>query len=329
MRHIKYLVISLVVLSLVALFTKQSEGWGFWGHKRINRIAVFTLPPQMLTLFKENIEYITEHAVDPDKRRYSSPDEAPRHYIDIDRYGIYPNYDLPRKWRDAVMKYSEDTLKAHGIVPWHIQNMMFRLKEAFEKKNKSRILQTAAELGHYVADAHVPLHCTRNYNGQLTGQNGIHAFWESRIPELFGDNYDYFVGKATYIDNTEEFIWNFVMESASQADSVLSIERDLSKQFSDDKKYSFEQRGNAMVRVYSAEFSDAYTKALNNMIERKMRKSILNLGSIWYTCWVNAGSPDLQNLKYTEPTPEEITEMNALENSWKGGKMLGRDHEDH
>jgi len=83
------------------------------------------------------------------------------------------------------------------------------------------------------------------------------------------------------------------------------------------------------VRVYSAEFSDAYTKALNNMIERKMRKSILNLGSIWYTCWVNAGSPDLQNLKYTEPTPEEIAEMNALENSWKGGKMLGRDHEDH
>lgn len=328
-RPVKHIIILIAVASILFFVFTRSEGWGFWGHKRINRIAVFTLPPQMLILFKENIEYLTEHAVDPDKRRYSDPDEASRHYIDIDRYGTYPNFDLPRRWRDAVMKYSEDTLKAHGIVPWHIQTMMFRLTEAFEKKNKSRILQTAAELGHYVADAHVPLHCTRNYNGQLTGQNGIHAFWESRIPELFGDNYDYFVGKAEYIDNVEDFIWKFVMESASQVDSVLSIERALSKQFGDDKKYSFEQRGNVMVRTYSVEFSDAYAKALNNMVERKLRKAILALGSIWYTCWVKAGSPDLQNLKYTEPTPEEIQELNALENAWKSGKMLGREHDDH
>ncbi len=328
MKLIKYTIIITLSIFLLAVVVKQSEGWGFWGHMRINRIAVFTLPPQMLVLFKENIEYITAHAVDPDKRRYSNPDEAARHFIDIDRYGTYPNYDLPHRWRDAVMKYSEDTLKAHGIVPWYIQTMMLRLTDAFEKKNRNRILQTAAELGHYIADANVPLHCTRNYNGQLTGQNGIHAFWESRIPELFGDNYDYFVGKAQYIDNPEHYIWRFVMESASQADSVLNIERVLSKQFTDDKKYSFEQRGNTMTRVYSSEFSAAYEKAMDDMVERKLRKAVIAVGCLWYTCWVNAGSPDLHNLKNVEPTPEEIQEMKVLDDAWKTGKMLGREHED-
>jgi len=45
------------------------ERWGFYGHKRINRVAIFTLPPEMFGFYKEHIEYLTEHAVDPDKRR--------------------------------------------------------------------------------------------------------------------------------------------------------------------------------------------------------------------------------------------------------------------
>src|SRR4030088_1447146 len=41
--------------------------WGFYMHQQINYHAVFLLPPEMLILFKPNIEFLREHAVDPDK----------------------------------------------------------------------------------------------------------------------------------------------------------------------------------------------------------------------------------------------------------------------
>ena len=193
------------------LLVQQCFCWGFYAHRRINYYAVFLLPPEMMVLYKPNAEFLTEHAVDPDKRRYAVSAEGPRHYIDIDHYGKYPFESLPRKWNDAVEKYSEDTLNKYGIVPWWVQTMLNRLTNAFKEKNQSKILKLSAELGHYIADTHVPLHTNSNHNGQLTDQRGIHAFWESRIPELLAEKnsptggWDFFIGKAEYINNPGEF----------------------------------------------------------------------------------------------------------------------------
>src|SRR5436190_16596087 len=90
--------------------------WGFFGHQRINKLAVFTLPEEMIGFYKKNIEYITEVSVNPDRRRYSVADEAPRHYLDLDHYGDSALYKMPKFWNDAVLKYTEDTLKAYGIL---------------------------------------------------------------------------------------------------------------------------------------------------------------------------------------------------------------------
>ena len=198
----------LCLTTLLTLQMKSANAWGFWAHQRINRIAVFLLPPEMLTLYKPSIDYLTEHAVDPDKRRYASPDEAPRHYIDLDHYCTLPCDELPKRWNDAVEKYTEDTLKAYGIVPWRIQQMMYWLTDAFKEKDKGKILRLSAELGHYIADSNVPLHTTENYNGQLTNQYGIHGFWESRIPELFESRYfNGYVVKST-LDNYNDKMLN-------------------------------------------------------------------------------------------------------------------------
>ncbi|MFN9519179.1 MAG: zinc dependent phospholipase C family protein, partial [Bacteroidota bacterium] len=163
-------------IAVLVVFTgilTHGFGWGFYAHKVINRLAVFTLPPELFAFYKAHLEDITEHAVDPDKRRYSDPEEACRHYVDLDYFEhTLPLDTMPRKWKDAVARYTEDTLKAYGIVPWHIQLMMNRLTEAFKEKNIERIIRLSADLGHYIADAHVPLHATINYNGQLTGQQG-------------------------------------------------------------------------------------------------------------------------------------------------------------
>ena len=109
-----------------------------------------------------------------------------------------------------------------GIVPYHLNSMQYRLTKAFEAKDIKRILQISAEFGHYIGDAHVPLHTTVNYNGHLTDQRGIHAFWESRLPELYADeDYDFWVGKAAYIDNPRDYFWDIVLTSHSYVDSVL------------------------------------------------------------------------------------------------------------
>lgn len=318
-----------ILLLLVSLFFYSSAGaWGFWGHQRINRIAVFLLPPGMIDFYKQNIEYITVHAVDPDKRRYALPDEAPRHYIDLDHYCQYPCDSFPRKWKDAVARYTEDTLKAYGIVPWHIQVMMRRLTDAFKAKDKSRILKLSADLGHYVADASVPLHTTENYNGQMTNQVGIHGFWESRIPELFGEDYDYFIGKADYVDRPLDYTWKIVLQSHAALDTVFGLEKQLSATFPDDKKYTYESRGMSMMRVYSKEFSKAYSDGMKGMVERRMRDAIKSVADIWYTCWVEAGQPVLNDAKVLPLSEEEMRALDEEDKLWrsKSKPMFGHFH---
>ena len=303
--------------------------WGFYGHQKINYYAVFLLPPEMMVLYKPNISFLSEHAVDPDKRRYAVKDEAPRHYIDIDYYGVYPYSALPHKWTDAVAKFSKDTLEANGIVPWHVQIMLNRLTAAFKEKNFSKIMKNSAEIGHYIADAHVPLHASSNHNGQLTNQKGIHAFWESRIPELLAEKeFDFFIGKAAYIKDPGVFIWDRVLESAKAADSVLSFDRELAKQFSEDKKYAFEERNGVVIRQYSSAYTIAFNKKLNGMVERRMRQAIFAVASFWYTAWINAGQPDLKGMVKQNFSESELKEFDELNASWKNsGKIIGREEE--
>jgi hypothetical protein len=215
----------------------------------------------------------------------------------------------------------------HGIVPWHVQVMLGRLTKAFKDKNAAMILKNSAELGHYISDAHVPLHANSNHNGQYTNQKGIHGFWESRVPELLAEKeWDFLVGKATYIKQPGEFIWQRVLESALASDSVLRFEKALTLQFSPDQKYAFEDRNGLLTRQYSTAFSLAFNKKLDGMIERRMRQSIHAIASFWFTAWVNAGQPDLKTLSGKPFSETELKEFEALNISWKaGGKMIGRE----
>lgn len=327
----------LLVVLVGALFllpvrvVEPANAWGFYGHKRINRMACFTLPPEMFGFYKRHIDFISDHAVDPDKRRYAVEGEAQRHYIDIDHYakgGGDPFEIVPRKWDDAVAKLTEDTLQAYGIVPWHIQVMYGRLVNAFARGDVDRILRTSADLGHYVGDAHVPLHTTENYNGQLTDQYGIHAFWESRIPELSAENYDHLVGRANYIDDPLDEAWKAVHASHMLLDSVLGIEKRLSREYPEDRKYVFEDRGRGGMRTYSREFAKAYEDAMQGMVQERMNTSIITLGNFWYSAWVTAGQPDLDrfeqkgvsdSLKAVLKAEQELFDQNR--------KGFGRDHE--
>ena len=298
------------------------SSWGFFAHYRINRLAVFTLPKGMAGFYKNNIEFITAHAVSADKRRYVDSTEAPHHFLNADHYGKKPFNVIPQNWVDAVVKYSADTLTKYGTLPWTIQYNYYKLVQALKDHDTTAILNNSANLGHYIADAHVPLHLTQNYNGQLTNQTGIHALWESRLPELFGDQYNYYVGRARYIENPLTEAFKICRTSFKEVDSVLNFERILNRSFPADKKYVIERRGKRQVNDYSVQYAAAYHKMLMGMVQRRMRSSILAVGSYWYSAWVDAGQPDLDKLIKQPNSDVENSKIHQEEALYRAGKVL-------
>lgn len=291
----------------------ETKAWGFFAHRQINHLAVFSLPEEMFGFYKRNIDYLTEHAVDPDKRRYLVPGEDVKHYIDIDHYeAAWPIDTIPIQYKDAILKFSKDTLHAYGIVPWNIQWMLRKLTEAFETHDVEKVLKLSAELGHYVGDAHVPLHSTENYNGQLTGQHGIHGFFETRLPELFFSSYTFFVGKASYLKKPLESAWLAVSGSFFYVPLVFSAEKEVQQETPEDLKYAYELKNNTRQKVYSRAMSDAYHQKLKGLVEQRMQASILAVASYWFTAWVDAGQPEIKDW-YPKQTPlflaDSLTEV--------------------
>lgn len=318
----------LILVSLCGILILSSS-WGFFAHKCINRSAIFTLPEGMIGFYKRNISYLTDHAVDPDKRRFMDTSEAPRHYLDVEAYE--ENIDsIPRKWTDAVHKYGLPRLNSNGILPWQIQRSYYRLVDAFKARDSSRILICSAFLGHYVADAHVPLHTSQNHNGQLSNQVGIHAFWESRIPELFAGKYNLFVGPAQYINNPLNEAWKTVTHTHHLADTVLLTEAALNKSFPSDRKYSYSRRNNQVMKQYSLAYASAWHNNMHHMVEQQMRQAILMVSSCWYSAWVDAGQPDLENMPQKKSSAAAqraaAEEYKKLTRKFNEGEIRGREN---
>ncbi len=301
------------MIFIIATVKQVSFGWGFYAHKHINKHAVYSLPEStLLVFFKAHSEFLTANAVKPDQRRYIIKEEACRHYIDLDVYKKDTSVKvLPKYFSQAEKMFAADSLERHGILPWHIFKTYNMLVKAMKDKDADKTLRIASDLGHYIGDAHVPLHTTHNYDGQLTNQKGIHGLWETRVPELQTSSYDMLVGKANYIEDIQALAWKIVYNSNAAVDSVLLFESTLSKQTPDDKKYAFEERNGLTVRAFSATFSDKYAEMLNGQVERQMRKAIKTEADVWYTAWIDAGQPDLTT--FEKPSLEDTQEQNQIQ----------------
>jgi hypothetical protein len=306
------------------------SAWGVWGHNHINKGAVLALPREMGMFFYNHSDYITEESTGPDLRKYTLNDKAegPRHFIDLERFDYMSPAGMPKTLNEAIAKYGKDTLDKYGILPWYIEDMMVKLTNAFKNKRKSEILFLAADLGHYIGDAHMPLHTSLNHNGQLTGQEGIHAFWESQLPEMFGKNYSLHTGEAHYIKDIYKATWDIIDSSYKLAYPLLYAERKMRKDNPEDKQYVMGPDGQPLRNkfgqpVHAYEYAHVYHELLNGMVEKQMRAAIQHTADFWYTAWVNAGRPDLSDLD-----PDYITERNKAFykediKAWQKGKVRG------
>lgn len=279
------------LLFLVLLTT----GWGFPVHRHINRSAAEALPEPLRGWFMAEVDWLAAHATDADKRKHMVEREAPRHYIDLDAPALacLDTLGAAPWFAKAVEACNEDTLWAYGVLPWQLQWTYHKLVVAMDSLDRTGILRHAADLGHYVADAHVPLHTTLNYNGQLSGQEGIHAVWETRLPALFGGRYDLVVHGVDYVSDVPEAAWVMVAESHAHVDDLLEQER-LVTQHWEGSAWVREARGGTMQLQQQPDWCAAYHQELGDMVELQWRKAIGAVSALWYSAWIDAGQPDLE-----------------------------------
>lgn len=296
--------------------------WGFLVHRTIHQLAVYELPTEIRPFFYKNLEKVVADAPRPDQRRNTDSTEAPKHFIDLEMYGENAANTMPFDWQKAVQFYSKDSLEKYGYVPYHVLYMKHKLTEAFKQKNKDSILFYAADIGHYIGDAHVPLHTTVNYDGQLTNQKGLHSLWESMIPELEIEQYQlYSAHKATYLKNPSAAIWKAVRTGFAMVPEMLAKETEVSKNFTDATKYRIQIRRGRESKSYSTEFAKAYAASLKPSINQRLLQSADLIADFWYTAWVDAGKPDLKSITQNW-TSNDQQQLDSELNAFKKNELL-------
>ena len=277
----------LTITLIATLFSTQGFSWGWEAHKYIHEHAVEYLPPEM-AFFKDHQVFLAEHAPDPDKTK-NRPGYW--HFIDIDNYPEYFAGTMPSELPKLLDLYDWKTVSGNGIVPWAIGYEMDSLMTLMADGNWDMAWQAAADLGHYVADSHQPLHLTANYNGQLTGQKGIHSRYETKMinPYLKGLNLP--AGHAVYLENVNEVVFQYIHELYPQMNQILAAD-------------------SIATKIDPAQDSTYYAtmwSALDSMTIDALNRSILDLASIWYTTWVNAGCPYPPGVNSTEAVADDLT----------------------
>ena len=308
-----------LLLAALILAHGTARGWGFFGHRTITQLAVYELPATMQAFYFRHLAEVVRQSTAPDERRNDDPTEAPKHYIDMDHYSeTDPFGKVPRQYDEAVAKFSADTLKKYGTVPWVILEMKNNLTEAFRQRDTLNIVKYSAELSHYVGDAFVPLHTTINYDGQLTDQKGLHSLWESQLPEKYIADYKLDGEPAKYVKEPLAAVWATLAQSYGFLGETFDRASKIEKVMKPEMRFTFSHKYGKTSRRYSDAFAAEYEKAVGGMVDYRLKGAPTLVSSLWLTAWQDAGKPDLGGLM-TPPKlgKEEKERLNAGLTAWK------------
>ena len=279
----------LIAVFLVASLAAPvpASAWGFEAHKFIMDRAIALLPADLRPLFEAHRATVVERSIDPDLWIDAGYDdeEAPHHFLDIDweGYGPYPVAQLPREYTTAVARFGRDRLEDNGTLPWRTEEMHGNLERAFQAYarrgafGRNAILNQSAWLAHYVSDGHVPLHSVLNYDGQLTGQPGLHARWESMTVERFRDRLTIAPRAMAPIRNPRDFMVDTLIAGTRLVPPILTS--DLAAIGTRD--------------IYDDEYYDAFFAANRAGLEQRLNESIAAVAAMITGAWEAAGKPAL------------------------------------
>jgi hypothetical protein len=267
---------SILYISFFLALAILTGSWGASGHRKISTNTALSYNEAMHE-FHTWTEFLSDHASDADYRKDDDPDEAPRHYIDIDSYYSFVLlHRIPQTLDSAISLYGNSFVYDNGILPWATESTFNALKQAFIARDFEYAKVLAADLGHYVGDGHMPLHITKNYDGQYTGNNGIHSRYESSMVNAFIDDIIYSGDSISHIGNVNAYIFEYLYSNYHYIDSIL---------MADD--YAKDLTGSTSSMAYKT----ALWNKTGNFTIKLMKEASHALCELIYTAWVDAGSP--------------------------------------
>jgi hypothetical protein len=270
------------------------SSWGFLAHKTLQQVAMYQLPDALASYFYANQDYVVQQSIRPDVRRKDDKLEDAKHYLDMDAdlFGVNFKTEIPHDFNAAVKKYTLDSLRKEGLVPWEVTRVYGRLVHAFKHELRDSVLFYAADLGHYVADAHVPLHTTKNHDGQLTGQKGMHVLWESLVPEDQLPTYVLNqVEGVNYIAKPQDFIFQILLESHAMLPTMFQAEKEVRASLGESGSFEMVEKYGRQQRYYTKAFIQAYGAKVGVSVQKRMLLASSRVASFWFSAWKDAGSP--------------------------------------
>ncbi|MCF8374487.1 MAG: T9SS type A sorting domain-containing protein [Bacteroidales bacterium] len=252
--------------------------WGSTGHYKISNSAALSFNQQM-EQFQSWSAILADHASDADIRKATDPTEGPKHYIDIDNYSeFFSNGDIPQNLADAIAAHGETFVYDQGILPWATLTTFDSLVACFEREDWGQAVLFASDLGHYVADGFMPLHITRNYNGQFTGNDGIHSRYESTMINAYVSQITYAGLPIDVVPDVNQYVFDYLYSNYVYVDSVIAAD-DYAKSISSNTSSSSYKQA---LWSYSKDFTVMLFQGASHA-----------LAELIYTAWVQAGSPSM------------------------------------
>ena len=281
----------IVAVAMFALLVtpRPAAAWGIEVHKFIMSRAIELLPSEIRPYFQKYQASVVEHAGDPDLwRTVGWLEEPPHHFVDMDAYGPYPFTQLPHDYDEAVKRYGLEFVQKNGTLPWRSEEIYKKLAEAFTQKatySRENIRLFASVLSHYVADAHQPFHAALNYDGQLTGQWGVHSRFESELFERYESKVHLSPVLPAPVASPREFVFAALTTSFSFVQPVLEADK--------------AAVGNR--EFYDDEYFDRFFASVKPILEKRLSDSIAGVAAMITAAWTEAGRPAVPVTVTTSP----------------------------
>jgi hypothetical protein len=279
----------------------RASAWGLEAHKYITRRAIDLLPSEVKRFYEAHREEVVLRTTDPDLWRNVGWNEEPNHFLDLGakEYGEYPFAALPRDLGAAVEKFGMSTLQRNGMLPWRAAELFGSLRRTFEGFARGRQFGSsdavlfAGALAHYVQDAHQPLHGTINYDGQLTGNTGIHSRFEGELFERFQSRLTVTPAAAKPITNPRDAVFDALLAGYKAVEPILKADSDAV----------------AGKDVYDDDYFEKLFAGVRPVLEQRLSESISATAGAIAGAWELAGRPSLagggprpvQRVKKPEP----------------------------
>jgi len=270
-------VLPLALLALGLIRPRSALAWGPVAHDLVTTWAIQTLPPEIRSFFENNLPFLVGHASDPDELMKKDRYERMRHYVYLDKYGVFPYTTLPHDYSQAKEKLGSSRISRDGMLPWQIGEFSLRLTKAMRAGDWEEVKLDAAALAHYVADAHDPLHTTQNFDGQMTLQTGLLARFDIHLFDRYSKFFIMHPDNAVKIDDPTEYAFQTCLESNVWVNLVL---------WSD-------LRARDGLADYNDEYYDRFYDQVGPTVVHEINAAARDAGSYWYTAWLNAGRPQL------------------------------------